>query len=149
MASRRCVSGCERLGRAHGTLYTPAMRILVLLTVLAACARLAHATEDRPPWTADSLLRGPTAIVNAPLAPVRTAIGGARVATDDPVPGVKRKIMLAPLLTLGGGAMGLVDAGVWLVTGLADTLTGGYFAIAPDQATHLSLEPITPPFASR
>ena len=124
------------------------MRILVLVTALAASS-LAHASEVRPSWTADSLLRGPTAIVNAPLAPVRTAIGGARVAMNDPVPGAKRKIMLASLLTIGGGAMGLVDAGVWLVTGLADTLTGGYFALVPEQATHLSVEPITPPFASR
>ena len=123
------------------------MRILVLVTVLAAS--LGHAKEGHAYWTTDSLLRGPTAIVNAPLAPVRTAIGGAQLATDDPVADMKRKIMLTPLLTLGGGAMGLIDAGVWLVTGLADTLTGGYFAIAPELATHLSVEPITPPFASR
>jgi hypothetical protein len=44
--------------------------------------------------------------------------------------------------------MGLVDTGVWLFTGLADTLTGGYFAIAPELATHLSVEPITPAFAA-
>jgi hypothetical protein len=123
------------------------MRILVLMTVLAASVPLAHATEDRP-WTADALLRGPTAIVNAPLVPVRTAIGGAQLATNDPVADTTRKIMLTPLLTLGGAAMGLVDAGVWLMTGLADTLTGGYFALAPEQATHLSVEPITPSFAS-
>src|SRR5690242_9455935 len=100
-----------------------APRPVLVVVLLAARASLAHATAGRPSWTASSMLRGPTAIVNAPLAPVRTAIGGAHVAIDDPVPGVKRKIMLAPLLTLGGGAMGLVDAGVWLVTGLADTLT--------------------------
>jgi len=123
------------------------MRILVLVSALVASS-LAHASEARPSWTADALLRGPTAIANAPLAPVRTAIGGARVALNDPVPGTKGKIMLVPLLTLGGGAMGFVDAGVWLVTGLADTLTGGYFAIAPDPATHLSVEPITPSFAT-
>ena len=123
------------------------MRILLLVTMLAACASRAHA-DDRPPWTADALLRGPTAIVNTPLVPVRTAIGGAQLATDDPVADMKRKIMLTPLLTLGGGAMGLVDAGVWLGSGLADTLTGGYFAIAPELATHLSVEPITPAFAS-
>jgi len=123
------------------------MRILLLVIVLAACSSRAHA-EDHAPWTADALLRGPTAIVNTPLVPVRTAIGGAQLATDDPVADTKRKIMLTPLLTLAGGAMGLVDAGVWLMAGLADTLTGGYFAIAPEQATHLSVEPITPPFAS-
>ena len=123
------------------------MRILLLVSLLAVCVTRAHA-EDHLPWTADALLRGPTAIVNAPLVPVRTAIGGAELATNDPVADTTRKIMLTPLLTLGGAAMGLVDAGVWLMTGLADTLTGGYFAIAPEQATHLSVEPITPAFAS-
>jgi hypothetical protein len=124
------------------------VRLVLLAALLAPPASLAHADADAAPWTSASLLRGPTAIVNAPLVPFRSAVGGAHVALDDPVPGTKRKIMLVPLLTLGGGAMGLVDAGVWLLGGLADTLTGGYFAIAPEPATHLSLEPMTPPFAS-
>jgi hypothetical protein len=123
------------------------MRILLLVSMLAACATRAY-SEDRPPWTADALLRGPTAIANAPLVPVRTAVGGAQLATNDPVADTTRKIMLTPLLTLAGGAMGFVETGVWLMAGLADTLTGGYFAIAPEQATHLSVDPITPPFAS-
>jgi len=43
--------------------------------------------------------------------------------------------------------MGLVESGVWLATGLADTLTGGYFAIAPEAATEPSVAPIRPLFA--
>ena len=122
---------------------------LVLVIVLVARAALAQSTgkADEATWTSASLLRGPTAILNAPLVPVRTAVGGAHLALDDPVPSTKRKIMLTPLLTLGGGAMGLIDAGVWLLSGLADTFTGGYFALAPEPATHLSLAPMTPPFA--
>jgi hypothetical protein len=121
---------------------------LVLVVVLVARAALAQSTgKDDVPWTSASLLRGPTAILNAPLVPFRTAAGGAHLALDDPAPGVKGKIMLTPLLTVVGGAMGLVDATVWLLSGLADTFTGGYFALAPEPATHLSVAPITPPFA--
>ena len=98
-------------------------------------------------WTTASLGRGPSAMLNAPLAPVRSAVGGFRVAHDDRSPDLKSKILLPPLLTLGGGAMGLVDAAVWLGTGLADTVTGGYFEVAPEEATRLGVEPIVPAFA--
>ena len=100
-------------------------------------------------WTATSLLRGPAALANAPLAPFRSAAGGAVLARDDPAPGgVRRALMLGPTLTVMGGAMGLIDTGVWLVTGLADTVTGGYFECAPDEATALSVAPITPLFVA-
>ena len=119
---------------------------LATLAFALAFATTVHAAAA--PWTPASLLRGPTAIANAPLVPFRTAAGGTRVALDDPVEGTKRKVLLVPLLAVAGGGMGLVDAGVWLVAGLADTVTGGWFALAPEQATHLSVEPITPRFAS-
>jgi hypothetical protein len=124
----------------------------VSLVALAATFTLAFATTvhagDAALWTPASLLRGPTAIANAPLVPFRTAAGGTRVALDDPVEGTKRKVLLVPLLAVAGGGMGLVDAGVWLAAGLADTVTGGWFALAPEQATHFSVAPITPHFAS-
>src|SRR5262245_28362090 len=98
-------------------------------------------------WTAESLLRGPTALANAPLAPIRSAVGGAILARDDlTTGGVRRVLLLGPTLTVMGGAMGFVDTGVWLVTGLADTVTGGYFETTPDEATPLSVAPITPLF---
>jgi len=122
--------------------------LLLLALLLAQPGRFAHADTESAPWTAASLLRGPTAIANAPFVPFRSAVGGAHVALDDPVAGVKRRMILVPALTLGGGAMGLVDAGVWLVSGLADTFTGGYFALAPEPATHFSLDPIRPAFTS-
>src|SRR5215510_10609638 len=53
-----------------------------------------------------------------------------------------------PALALVSGAAGVVDTCVWLGTGLADTMTGGSFAIAPAHATELSLDPLIPPFMS-
>ena len=121
--------------------------LALVVAIASAFATTAHAA-DAAAWTPASLLRGPTAIANAPLVPFRTAAGGTRVALDDPAEGTKRKVLLVPLLAVAGGGMGLVDAGVWLVAGLADTVTGGYFGLAPEQATHFSVEPMTPRFAS-
>ena len=99
-------------------------------------------------WTPASLARGPAAMLNAPLLPFRSAAGGFLVARNDQSPGLQRKILLAPLLTLGGGAMGLVESGIWLGAGLADTATGGYFEVAPEHATELSLAPERPSLGS-
>ena len=98
-------------------------------------------------WQAADLLRGPSAIANAPLLPVRTAVGGYRLASDDRTPGLERKILLPPMLTLGGGAMGFFESLYWVGTGLADTLTGGVFAIAPVEATRFSVAAVRPGFA--
>jgi hypothetical protein len=40
--------------------------------------------------------------------------------------------------------LGGVEGAWWITTGLADTLTGGYFAIAPERATHLGVQPEIP-----
>lgn len=97
-------------------------------------------------WTAAALLRGPAAMLNALLLPVRSAAGGVQLALDDPMRGggIPRKVLLPPALATVGGAMGLVEAVVWLGTGLADTLTGGWFALAPEEATHPSVAPMRP-----
>src|SRR5262245_3079895 len=89
-------------------------------------------------WRSADLLRGPTAIVNAPLVPVRTAIGGFQTARADTIDETSRKILLPPMLTLAGGAMGLAECGIWLAAGLGDTLTGGALALSPVEATELS-----------
>ena len=119
--------------------------VVVLIVVLAAHANAAWVVNERNEcvraWDASSLGRGPVAMLNAPLLPFRSAAGGFLTARDDRQPGLRRKILLAPLLTLGGGAMGLVESGIWLGTGLADTVTGGWFAVAPEEATELSLAP--------
>jgi hypothetical protein len=44
--------------------------------------------------------------------------------------------------------MGLIESAIWLGAGLADTATGGYFALAPEEATHLDIRPIVPAFVA-
>src|SRR5437762_6638511 len=111
------------------------VRVSVLLMVVlwasgALAAWVVNETgECVRTWTPASLARGPAAMLNAPLLPFRSAAGGFLVARDDRQQGLQRKILLAPLLTLGGGAMGLVESGIWLGAGLADTATGGYFEV--------------------
>ncbi len=97
-------------------------------------------------WTAASLARGPAAIVNAPLLPFRSAVGGVLEARENPAPGLRGQIALPPILAFGGGAMGLVESLIWIGTGLVDTVTGGYFEIAPDEATRLAIDPVRPAF---
>ena len=48
---------------------------------------------------------------------------------------------LGPAVTLISGAGGVLEGVWWAGTGVADTLTGGYFAIAPERATQLSVRP--------
>jgi len=126
--------------------------VVALVLVLAAHANAAWVVNERNEcvraWDASSLARGPVAMLNAPLLPFRSAAGGFLVARDDQQTGLRRKILLTPLLTLGGGAMGLVESGIWLGAGLADTATGGYFAVAPEEATELSLAPERPSLMS-
>lgn len=121
--------------------------ILAGLAMLAASAARAATDECNPEWTPASLLRGPTAIVNAPLVPFRSAAGGVRLVASGTESTVRGQVILAPMMVLGGGATGLVEMVIWLGTGLADTLTGGYFRIAPEEATHFSIEPMVPAFA--
>jgi len=128
-----------------------ALGVLALLLVMpVGGARAAWVVNEQNQcvwtWTPASMARGPAAMLNAPLVPFRTAAGGFEVARNDPQPGLQRKIMLTPLLIIGGGAMGLVEGGIWLGTGLVDTATGGYFEVAPEQATQLSIAPERPGF---
>ncbi len=99
-------------------------------------------------WSADSLVRGPTAMLMAPTAPFRNAAGVFAYAPP-PEPGTKAGFdFWEPVVAVLSGTAGVIDTGVWLGTGLADTVTGGYFAIAPYSATELSLDPLIPPLVS-
>src|SRR5437899_12821018 len=115
-------------------------RLLVaalVLSVHSSGARAAWRVDERGEcvreWTPASLARGPAAMLNAPLLPVRTAVGGVLVARGDPTPnpGLARKVILPPALAVVGGGMGLVESIIWLGTGLVDTVTGGWFEVAP------------------
>jgi len=93
------------------------------------------------------MLRGPSAMGNALLAPFRSSAGAVRWAVDDSTPrSTVGRVVSVP--TLGGiaFAFGFIDSGQWLATGLADTFTGGYFEFAPDEAAHLSVAPMKPFF---
>jgi hypothetical protein len=99
-------------------------------------------------WRPSDLLRGPTAVANAVPLPARSAVGGFQLAREDRTPGLRRAILLPAMLTIGGGAMGLAEALIWVGTGIADTLTGGVFFLAPEEATRLSLQPLRPAFVA-
>jgi hypothetical protein len=129
-----------------------ALASILLLGVHPAGALAVWTVDERgdcvQQWVPGSLARGPTAVLNAPLAPFRSAAGGAQLALENPSRETRTQILLPPLLTLAGGGMGLIDTFVWAGTGLVDTATGGYFEIAPSEATELSLAPIRPAFSS-
>ncbi len=124
--------------------------VLAMVVLRASGALAAWVVNERGEcvreWTPASLARGPAVIVNAPLLPVRTAVGGVQVAREDKTPGMKGKVLLPPMLAIAGGGMGLAESLIWVGTGLVDTLTGGYFAVAPEEATELSVEPVRPAF---
>ncbi len=125
---------------------------LALVVLRASGALAAWVVNERGEcvrvWTPASLVRGPAAMVNAPLLPLRSAVGGVLVARDDRSPGMQGKILLPPTLAVVGGGIGLVESVIWLGTGLTDTATGGYFEMAPDEATRLGVEPVRPTFVA-
>jgi hypothetical protein len=82
-------------------------------------------------WAPRDLLRGPTAIVNGPLLPLRTLAGGAQYAWNSKEWWPWEIALMGPAVTAASGAGGAVEGIWWVGTGVADTLTGGYFAIAP------------------
>lgn len=122
-------------------------RCVTLLAVVFSLATPAAAADDCDEgWTAASLLRGPTAMANAPLVPFRSGAGGVRLAAAGTESTVRGRIIMTPAVAVGSVATGLVEALIWFGTGLADTLTGGYFRFAPDEATELSAAPMLPAF---
>jgi hypothetical protein len=135
----------------RGTMSKPTLLVL-LAVLLPGPAGATWVVDERgecvEEWTTASLARGPAAIANAPLLPVRSAVGGVALARDDKSPGKGRSFLLPPLLAVAGAGMGLIEGGIWLGTGLVDTLTGGYFSVAPDEATHLGVDPVTPLFVT-
>ena len=125
------------------------------LTVgIARPALAAWVVDDRGQcvehWSPDSMLRGPTAILMSPTAPFRT--GAGVYAYQSPSHGGWQAPgsfgFWGPVVAVGAGAAGVIDTVVWMGTGLVDTVTGGYFTVAPVKATRMSVDPLIPPFMS-
>jgi hypothetical protein len=121
-------------------------RALMLGLWVLAAGRALAADDCDEGWTAASLLRGPTAIVNAPLVPFRSAAGGFKLAAEGTEHTVRGNIIMTPVVAVGSLATGFVEMGIWLGTGLLDTVTGGVFRLAPEEATQLSAAPMAPAF---
>ncbi|MEO8604455.1 MAG: hypothetical protein ABI629_17925 [bacterium] len=125
-------------------------------TLLIAAVLIAHAAAGHAAWVVDAdgacverwassdMLRGPKAIANAPLLPFRSLAGGAEYAWNTTEWWPYQIGILGPAVTLFSGAFGVLESAWWIGTGLADTLTGGYFTLAPVAATQLSIEPKVP-----
>lgn len=137
------------------TLGSRSVRSAMLALVLAvAFPRHAAAT-----WTPDgrgacayhldgaSLLRGPTAILNAPLVPFRAVAGGVTYAREHQTNRMPGIVLLPPTLVVTAGAMGVAQMLIWVGTGLFDTVTAGYFEAAPPEATRLAVDPLPPLFS--
>lgn len=142
---------CARLTSPGQTSHGPRMRFTRALLVGAAL--LARASVAQCAWTVSAdgtcvqewapsdLLRGPVAIANGPLLPVRTAIGGAEYAWNKTEWRWWYTVVLGSAVTGVSAAAGLVEGLWWVGTGTADLLTGGYFNIAPERATDRSVQP--------
>jgi hypothetical protein len=93
-------------------------------------------------WGAPDMLRGPTAILNGLLLPFWTTVGGAEYAWNKTEWRWWRTLVLGSaatgMSTVAGGFEGLW----WVGTGAADTLTGGFFHLAPEPATKTSVQPV-------
>ena len=125
-----------------------ALAVLAAVLLLPLTARAAWVVDADgacvEQWTSADLLAGPTAIVNAPLLPFRSMAGGAVYAWNTDAWWPYQIAILGPAVTAFSGAFGVVEAAWWVGTGLADTVTGGYFGISPERATELSISPDVP-----
>lgn len=104
--------------------------------------------ECVPAWIAPPGGQGPVAMLNALPLPFRQAVGGGQVAAagGPGTSGFPMIVLQWPALVLGGFAVGAVEAPVWLIAGLADTVTLGTFDIVPEDAKALTLTPVRPRF---
>lgn len=98
-------------------------------------------------WEPSDMARGPKAIINTPLEPIRVLVGALQMWPEFwKVAVVPSGVITVPALTAFALAMGAIETPIWAIGGLFDTLSGGYFEIAPDRAVDLSVQPIRPLF---
>jgi hypothetical protein len=93
--------------------------------------------------------QGPVAMLNAPALPLLAAVGGAQVAATDDKPGNGSLVLTVlewPALVAAGFGIGAIEMPIWLLTGLADTVTLGSLDLAPDSAKALTLASVRPRF---
>lgn len=117
----------------------------LVLLALAAPARAAWVVDSAggcvEQWDASDMARGPKAILNGPILPFRQMAGGAVYAWNTEEWWPYQIAGMLPGVTLFSGAAGILEGTWWMTTGIADTVTGGYFQLAPQEATQLSVEP--------
>ena len=124
------------------------MGTLMIVAALIARASVAHCAwmvsadgKCVRQWAPSDLLRGPVAIANGPVLPVRTTIAGAEYAWNKTEWRWWYTVVLGSAVMGASAAAGLVEGLWWMGTGTADTLTGGYFALAPERAVERSVKP--------
>jgi hypothetical protein len=121
------------------------LSVLLVLLFLSGPARGAWVVDSAggcvEQWAPSDMARGPKAVLNGPLLPFRQMAGGAEYAWNTEEWWPWQIAAMGPGVTLFSGAAGLLEGTWWITTGLADTVTGGYFQAAPEQATELSLSP--------
>ena len=135
------------------------MRSAVVLALAALClvtAAPAHAGwtvnatgECVPAWIAPPAAQGPVAMLNALPLPVRQAVGGGQVAaggSQSKGGGAALTVLVWPTLVISGFGVGVLEMPIWLLTGLADTLTLGSLDLVPDDAKALTLATVRPRF---
>ena len=95
-------------------------------------------------WTWASLFKGPEAMLDSPLVPIRFALGGIVEAVECPDEecGVFRKTLLGTGGVMLGLVFGTFNGFFDAVSGFSDTLTAGHLGWSADDPTRLSLWPI-------
>jgi hypothetical protein len=94
-------------------------------------------------WTAGDLLRGPTAILNGALLPFRSLAGGFALAANECSVAGGCSIT-SPFYPILGPILGGTFGVYWILTGFADTVTGGLGLLSSPDAATLSLSPVVP-----
>ncbi len=119
--------------------------LILTVALLATAARGAWVVDAGggcvEQWGPSDMLRGPTAIVNGPILPFRQMAGGAEYAWNTQEWWPWQIALLGPGVTLFSGAAGTLEGVWWIGAGVLDTVTGGYFQLAPEPATELSVKP--------
>ena len=92
-------------------------------------------------WSADALERGPLAIADSPLVPVRYAGGAVEELREPSEPGYSGDSnVLRALYTPLAAVTALQDSFARATLGVMDVLTGGFFDLAGDEPNALTTE---------